>query len=84
MKMSKIRRHELRLVGSRSHVEKASRSGKVVHDTRGNAVWDWAIETTVLRKRTSQELLLSLEEPELSLEGDAELPRGFDPYNRSV
>jgi hypothetical protein len=84
MKMSKNRRHELRLVSSRPAAESSLHAGKVVHDSRGNAVWDWAIDTTVLTKKTSKELLKSLEQPELSLEGDAEPACSWDPYNRSA
>lgn len=84
MKMSKNRRHELRLVSSRPAAESSLHAGKVVHDSRGNAVWDWAIDTNVLTKKTSKELLKSLEKPELSLEGEAELTHSWDPYNRSA
>ena len=83
--MSKNRRHELRLVSSRPSVESSLHVGKVVHDSRGNAVWDWALDTTILTKKTSTELLKSLEQPELALEGDEPEPaRSFDPYNRSA
>jgi hypothetical protein len=81
--MSKDRRHELRLVSSGRVAESSLRAGKVVHDSRGNAVWDWAIDTHVLTKTTSKELLKSLEQPDLSLEGDAEPAPSWDPYNRS-
>jgi hypothetical protein len=59
--------------------------GKVVHDPRGNAIWDWAIETGVLAKTTAAELLRSLAEPiPFTLELDADCTVGWcgDPYNR--
>jgi hypothetical protein len=69
-------------------------AGRIVHDLRGNAVWDWAIETGVLAKATVAELLNSLvnsvannmAQPQpLTLEVEADRTRGWsgDPYNRS-
>ena len=69
--MSKIRRLE---------------QGRVVHDHRGNAVWDWAIETDVLRKSSSSELVSRLAEPaSLSLANEEAPAREWtgDPYNRA-
>jgi hypothetical protein len=63
----------------------ASRVGRVIHDSRGNAVWDWAIETGVLAKTTAAELLRSLAAPmPLVLEVETERSAGWcgDPYNR--
>src|SRR5689334_11808488 len=58
--------------------------GRVVHDSRGNAVWSWAIDTDVT---TNTGLLraLSPSSGELSLEGEAAPAAGWqgDPYNRS-
>lgn len=68
--------------------EHASRSdsgrGKVVHDARGTAVWDWAIETGVLAKRTASDLLTTLEKGAPSLECEQDAPQSWsgDPYNR--
>jgi len=59
--------------------------GKVVHDQRGNAIWDWAIETGVLAKATAAELLRTLAEPipfTLELEADRSIGWCGDPYNR--
>jgi len=58
--------------------------GKVVHDARGNAVWDWAVATGVLARSKSAELLSLLDNPTLSLEGECELGGEWagDPYNR--
>jgi hypothetical protein len=74
---------------SRSHTAASARptSGRVVHDPRGNAVWDWAIETGVLAKATTAELLKKLADPApfvLELETCVS-GRGWggDPYNRS-
>jgi hypothetical protein len=61
------------------------RLGKVVHDSRGNAIWDWTIETAVLAQITVDELLGRLVDPiALGLEHDAEPTVSWcgDPYNR--
>jgi len=60
--------------------------GRVIHDPRGNAVWDWAIETTTLAQTTVEELLNRLVDPmPLALEGEggSAMHWGGDPYNRS-
>jgi len=83
--MSKSRRNKLQLVSS---VEKPVKSGKVTHDSRGNAVWDWDIATGVLARKSVAELIDSLDEPGiLTLDGETEpVEAGWsgDPYNRSV
>ena len=58
--------------------------GRIVHDSRGNAIWDWTIETVVLAKITADELLCKLVEPNpLALERETERTVNWDPYNRS-
>ena len=82
--MSTSRRHELKLVSSN---EESVRSGKVTHDSRGNAIWDWDIATGVLARKSVAELLTSLEAPEvLSLDTEPDQSRDWsgDPYNRAV
>jgi hypothetical protein len=57
-----------------------------VHDQRGNAVWDWALETGVLAKASVAELLGNLAAPitfTLEPEGDCSTRWAGDPYNRS-
>ena len=61
----------------------AKRPGRVVHDARGNAVWDWSENST----DSTTHLLRKLDSPELSLLDDgsarkpaAEPPAGVDPY----
>ncbi|HEY6923223.1 MAG TPA: hypothetical protein VI653_07140 [Steroidobacteraceae bacterium] len=64
----------------------SERGGRVKHDSRGNAVWDWGVATGVFAGIKSTDLLSMLDNPTLSLEGDS----GFsntgdwagDPYNR--
>jgi hypothetical protein len=63
-------------------------AGRVIHDPRGNAVWDWAIETGVLAKATVAELIKSLVEnhaqPQpivLELQADEPARGSGDPYN---
>ncbi len=60
--------------------------GKVIHDPRGNAIWDWTIETGVLAKATVAELLNKLVDPmPMALEHDLDCNVRWcgDPYNRS-
>jgi hypothetical protein len=81
--MSKSRRPELRLARS---TPRPPAQGKVVHDQRGNAVWDWAIDTIVLAKTSPDELVSKLAAPaRLTLEEDDRQPAewGGDPYNRA-
>lgn len=63
--------------------EKA-RGGKIVHDLRGNAIWDWAVATGVLAGAKSAELLRMLDDPTLAIDGGGELAGDWagDPYNR--
>lgn len=68
-------------------MSKTRRPGKVIHDNRGNAIWDWAIEAEELSRTTTTGLLrtLSWDEP-LALEGETKEPAhslGGDPYNRA-
>jgi hypothetical protein len=61
-------------------------SGKVVHDSRGTAVWDWDVATGVLAQKTVAELITTLAAPGmLGLEADATPAQDWsgDPYNRS-
>lgn len=84
--MSKNRRHGLRLVGAPTPPPRQDVAGKVTHDKRGNAVWDWALDTGVLARKTAEELLGSLNKPGLlTLEGEEPEVAGEwsgDPYNR--
>lgn len=60
--------------------------GKVIHDSRGNAVWDWDIATGVLARKSVEELLTTLDVPgTLSLDGEPDRPSSWsgDPYNRT-
>lgn len=73
----------------------AQSSGKVVHDARGNAVWDWLKETGRIAIESTTRMLRKLEAPELKMEDaqDEELRimpddgkcagGGYDPYNQA-
>jgi hypothetical protein len=58
--------------------------GKVTHDSRGNAVWEWGVATGVFARIKSHELLNMLDNPTLALEGECQLGGEWagDPYNR--
>jgi hypothetical protein len=74
----------------------ARATGKVVHDERGNAVWDWlkqtgrnAIDSTtrMLRRLESPELKVEqTHEEELRIQPDSDncTGGGYDPYNQST
>jgi hypothetical protein len=80
--------------GDRSSVPGTSQDprGRIVHDERGNAVWDWLKETSRLAIESTSRLLRKLELPELKvedkkdeelrLESDRDSGGGYDPYNQ--
>ena len=81
--MSKSRHSKLQLIKA---ADSSVRSGKVTHDSRGNAVWDWDIATGVLARKSVNELLTTLDAPgSLSLDGEPEQAGDWsgDPYNRT-
>jgi hypothetical protein len=83
--VSKGRRRNLAFVPT-PQCDRIPARGRVVHDPRGNAVWDWAIATGVLAKKTVGELISTLHAPDsLKLESEAPSAQEFagDPYNRS-
>ncbi len=69
-------------------------SGRVRHDDRGNAVWDWIKDTGRLALDSTSRLLKKLETPQLKVEGeedeelriqsDRDPGGGYDPYNQST
>jgi hypothetical protein len=68
--------------------------GKVVHDDRGNAVWDWMKQTGRQCVDSTSRLLRKLELPELKFEDpkdeelritpDPSTGGGYDPYNQDT
>lgn len=68
-------------------------SGRVRHDDRGNAVWDWLKDTGRNLVDSTSRLLRKLEEPQLKVEdeqdkelriqSDRDPGGGYDPYNQS-
>jgi hypothetical protein len=68
-------------------------SGRVRHDERGNAIWDWLKDTGRNALEATSRLLKKLEAPhldvedtkdqELRLESDRDPGGGYDPYNQS-
>jgi hypothetical protein len=70
MKTNQVETLQLREVGEQPTAR--APSGRVIHDVRGNARWDWAVSTVVLAKKTVAELIHTLDVP---------APTG-EPYNR--
>ncbi|MDE2262156.1 MAG: hypothetical protein KGL45_06515 [Gammaproteobacteria bacterium] len=72
----------------------ADPSGRVRHDDRGNAVWDWLKETGRNAIESTSRLLKKLELPQLEVEdkkdeelrsqSDRDPGGGYDPYNQST
>jgi len=70
----------------------AGPTGRVVHDDRGNAVWDWLKHTGRICIESTSRLLRKLESPDLKVEGekdqelrlesDRDAGGGYDPYNQ--
>ena len=84
--MSKNHVKKLKLVTPAKGAEPDRAPGKVTHDARGNAVWDWDISTGVLERKSVEELLSTLDATgALSLDGEAEKTENWsgDPYNRT-
>ena len=50
--------------------EKDKGAGRVVHDARGNAVWDWVKETGRICIESTSAMLKRLDVPGLKMEGD--------------
>jgi hypothetical protein len=69
-------------------------AGRIVHDARGNAVWDWMKDTARIAIDSTSRLLKKLEVPELKvedtqnqelrLESDRDQGGGYNPYGGSA
>ena len=82
MNANKVEALRLSVVGE--HHGGRTPGGRVIHDVRGNAKWDWAVSTAVLAKKSVAELITTLDVPALRVDGEfggGEELRG-DPYNR--
>ncbi len=80
-------------------MSESRKPGAVKHDTRGNAVWQWAVDTGRHALDSTSALLRKLDLPGLSIEGEKPAKRdaeskvpglelqergGYDPYGRST
>ena len=79
MKTNQIETLRLCEVGEQPMVR--APGGRVTHDVRGNARWDWAVSTGVLATKTVADLMSTLDVPTLAVEGEVAGLTG-DPYNR--
>jgi hypothetical protein len=73
-----------------------NKSGRVKHDDRGNAIWEWAVTTGAFTAEASTQRLKKLDNPTLSLAEDSPSPldvvkrnplgtvRGYSPYDSGV
>lgn len=71
-------------------------SGRVRHDDRGNAIWEWAVTTGKFTAETSTQRLKRLDNPTLALADDAPTPvdvvarnphgvaKGYSPYDSGL
>ena len=71
-------------------------TGRVRHDDRGNAIWEWAVTTGKFSVDTSTQRLKKLDNSTLSLAEDAPTPlelvkrnplgtvKGYSPYDSGV
>lgn len=72
---------------------KGNSAGRVIHDERGNAVWDWVKDTARIAIDSTSRLLMRLDVPELTMEDTREQEPfreserdpggGYDPYGGS-
>ncbi len=80
---------------SRDKTAAPDSGGRVVHDSRGNAVWQWVKDTGRHAIESTSALLKKLEVPELKvedhkddnelrLEDDVDAGGGYDPYGTRV
>jgi len=79
-----------------SAAQPTPKTGKVVHDERGNAMWDWLKQTGRNAIESTTRLLRKLEAPELEVEQPHEeelriqpdndncAGGGYDPYNQPI
>jgi hypothetical protein len=73
---------------------RADTAGRVVHDDRGHAVWQWVKEASRIAIDSTSRLLRKLEAPglkmedtkdeELRIKADPSAGGGYDPYNQPI
>lgn len=83
MKTNQVETLRLCEVGEQPAAHVSGTAGRVIHDVRGNARWDWAVATGVLATKTVAELMNTLDVPALAIDGECEVAAvAGDPYNR--
>ncbi len=76
--------------------EKESRTGRVTHDDRGKAIWEWAVATGAFTTEASDQRMQKLENTNLRLLDDQPTPgnivkpnvngttKGYSPYDSGL
>ena len=71
-------------------------TGRVTHDDRGNAIWEWAVNTGAVVADSATQRLKKLDNPTLSIAEDAPSPfdavrknplgtvKGYSPYDSGL
>jgi hypothetical protein len=85
---------------SETSKDSAAGGGRIVHDSRGNAVWSWDKGSDPSSTATTSKMLRKLDLPNLKVEGEPDAPAeepppaatkrpsgygpGYNPYDRTA
>jgi hypothetical protein len=80
---------------SKSAKDEAPLAGRIIHDSRGNAVWNWDKSSDPASTASTSKMLRKLEVEDLRVEDTAQVPAqpgatkgsgygpGYNPYDRT-